>query len=376
MLAHSQSATSPFEADPKAGGGGPGIAQTSEHRGPALFREAVLRWAFSAPVPDLRGNQQAKSAMKAQPILAVLLALIPFLPACNARREQQRHKVPKIVAVSPQPKAVALTEQYVCQLRSQRHCQIRAPETGYVEEVAVQEGQAVKQGDLLFTIVPILYQKSANNELAGAKLAELAAAGLSFANVKAPFDGLVDRLQHPQGSLVQQGDTLTTLSDNSVMGAYFNVPEVRYLEYMADLKQNQEDLQVELVLASGLTFPQVGKIDAIDADFNKETGNIAFRADFPNPDGLLRHGQAGSVLIHRVLTDALVIPQRATFELLDKRYVYVVDKDDVVHQREIVIQSELEDVFVIKQGVSPDDKIVLEGVRGVSDGEKVEYEAP
>ena len=313
--------------------------------------------------------------MKASPILAILLALILFLPACNVHREQQRHKVPKIVAVSPQSKAVTLTEQYVCQLRSQRHSQIRALETGYIEDVPVREGQAVKEGDLLFKIVPILYQKNADAELAGAKLAELAAAGLNFATVKAPFDGLVDRLRHQQGSLVQQGDTLTTLSDNSVMWAYFNVPEVRYLEYMADLKQNQEDLKVELLLAGGLTFPQVGKIDAIDADFNKETGTIAFRGDFPNPDGLLRHGQTGTILISRVQNDALVIPQRATFELLQRRYVYVVDKNDVVHQREIVIQNELEDVFVIKQGVSPDDKIVLEGVRGVSDGEKVEYES-
>ena len=95
---------------------------------------------------------------------------------------------------------------------------------------------------------------------------------------------------------------------------------------------------------------QVGKLGTIDADFNNQTGNIPFRADFPNPDRLLRHGQTGTVVIRRVLNDAIVIPQRATFEVLDKRYVYVVDKDDVVHQREIVIQNELEDLFVVKQG--------------------------
>ena len=90
------------------------------------------------------------------------------------------------------------------------------------------------------------------------------------------------------------------------------------------------------MLANGNKFQQIGKIGAIEAEFNNETGNIPFRADFPNPDGLLRHGQTGTVLIRRVLKDAIVIPQRATFEVLDKRYVYVVDKDDVVHQREIV----------------------------------------
>ena len=128
------------------------------------------------------------------------------------------------------------------------------------------------------------------------------------------------------------------------------------------------------MLANGNKFQQTGKIGAIEAEFNNETGNIPFRADFPNPDRLLRHGQTGTVLIRRTLNDAIVIPQRATFEILDKRYVYVVDKEDVAHRREIVVQNELEDIFVIKKGVGVDDKIVLEGIRQVRDGEKVEYE--
>ena len=197
---------------------------------------------------------------------------------------------------------------------------------------------------------------------------------MNFATVKAPFDGIVDRLHYQQGSLVQEGEILTTLSDNSVMWVYFNVPEARYLEYMADLNQHKEICKSNSCWPNGNKFDQLGKIGAIEADFNNQTGNIPFRADFPNPDRLLRHGQTGTVLISRVQKDAIVIPQRATFEVLQKRYVYVVDKDDVAHQREIVIQNELEDIFVIKQGVGVDDKIVLEGIRQVRDGEKVEYE--
>ena len=212
-------------------------------------------------------------------------------------------------------------------------------------------------------------------KLAKAKAkAELAEAELNFTNVRAPFDGIVDRLHEQLGSLIKEGDILTTLSDNSVMWVYFNVPEARYLEYMADLDQHKEDEQIELVLANGSKFPQPGKIGAIEAKFNNETGNIPFRADFPNPDGLLRHGQTGTVLIHRTLKDAIVIPQRATFEILAKRYVYVVGEDDVVHQREIIIQNELDDIFVIKSGLDVNDKIILEGIRQVRDGEKVEYE--
>jgi membrane fusion protein (multidrug efflux system) len=143
---------------------------------------------------------------------------------------------------------------------------------------------------------------------------------------------------------------------------------------MAARKQEKEDPKVELVLANGNKFPQTGKIGAIEAKFNNETRTIPFRADFPNPDRLLRHGQTGTVLIHRQLHDAIVIPQRATFEILDKKYVYVVDKDDVVHRREIVVQNETDDIFVIKKGVGVGERIVLEGIRQVRDGEKVEYE--
>ena len=89
----------------------------------------------------------------------------------------------------------------------------------------------------------------------------------------------------------------------------------------------------------------------IEAQFNNETGNIPFRADFPNPDGLLRHGQTGTILIHRTLKNAVVIPQRATFELLDKRYVWVVGDDDKANQTLITIKHELEDIFVIDSGL-------------------------
>jgi membrane fusion protein (multidrug efflux system) len=141
---------------------------------------------------------------------------------------------------------------------------------------------------------------------------------------------------------------------------------------MVELGENQQSLDLELVLADHSKFPHAGKLDAIEAEFNTKTQDIAFRADFPNPNGLLRHGQTGTLLINRVLKDAILIPQRATFEDHAKRYVYVVDKDHVAHQREIVIQNETEDLFVVKKGVGVGDRIVLEGVRLVRDGDKVE----
>lgn len=176
------------------------------------------------------------------------------------------------------------------------------------------------------------------------------------------------------GSLVKEGDELTTLSDNSLMWVYFNVPEARYLEYMSSTKEEKAGQKIELVLANSRKFPQNGKIGAIEAKFNNETGNIPFRAGLPNPDRILRHGMTGNILIHRTMKNAIVIPQRATFEILAKVYVFVVDKDNVVRRREIVVQNEMEDVFVIGSGIGVDDKIVFEGVRQVRDGDKVEFE--
>jgi membrane fusion protein (multidrug efflux system) len=340
---------------------------------------------------------------------ALILLLISLsLSACNAYREKPHDGARKITVGTVSAKAVTVTQQYVCQIRWRRHIDVCALKTGYLEAIPIKEGQAVKEGELLFEIVPSLYKARreaavAERNLAAMELnhaqglankqgssqdevkrfeaklakaqakADLAEAELKFTKVRAPFDGVVDRLKH-QGSLVKEGEVLGTLSDSSVVWVDFNVPEARYLEHMTDLSQPNEGLQIELILADGKKFGQVGKIDPSKGVFNRKTGTIPVRADFPNPDRLLRQGQRGTVLIRRVLDDAIVIPQTATLEVLNKRYVYVVDKNDVAHQREIVIEHELEDLFVIKQGVGAGDKIVLEGVSLVRDGEKVEYE--
>lgn len=322
------------------------------------------------------------------------------------------HAVHKIIVTTPVKKDVISTQQYVCQIHSCQHIEVRALEGGYLEKINIKEGQHVKKGDLLFKILPTLFQARMESELAEAnrvqieldnaqslldkgivssqeialKKAELAKAKakvqlaqaeLGFTNVKAPFDGIVDRQRNQLGSLIEEGDVLTTMSDNSLMWVYFNVPEAQYLEYKAELDKDggkSDHLQIELKLANGEIFPQEGKIGAIEADFNNMTGNIPFRADFSNPEGLLRNGQTGTILIHRTLQNLLVIPQRATFEILAKRYAFVVDKDNVVHQRDIEIEGEQDDIFVLKSGLKEGEKIVLEGIRQVKDGDKIKYD--
>lgn len=358
--------------------------------------------------------------MKVSPIPAIILGLISLsLPACDRthaeEKEQSHEEHNTIVVTSPLIKHVIVTQPYVCQIRSRRHIEVKAMQEGYLEEVTVKEGQAVKKDEVMFKVIPVLYKARLEAEKAEAQFARvelfntrklndqrvvsdqevrlyeaklaradakvaLAEAELKFTEVRAPFDGIMDRLFQQQGSLVKKDEILTNLSDNSVMWVYFNVPEARYLEYKRRQRKSQDasqlilvGSQIELALADGSKFDQSpGNTVTIEGKVNNETGNIAFRADYPNPDGLLRHGQTGTVLIHRQMKNAIVIPQRATFEILDKQYVWVVGEDHVVHQRPITIQHELEDTFVIQGGIGVKDKIILEGVRQVKEGQTLE----
>jgi membrane fusion protein (multidrug efflux system) len=355
--------------------------------------------------------------MNVSPVLVIAALLSLALTACHrshggeGEHHQEHHK---IVVTSPQAKDVVVTQPYVCQIRSQRHIEVKALEEGYLEAISVREGQAVRQGEVLFRVVPALYKARLDAEVAEAKYArvelenskrlydqkfvsdqdlalyaaklaraeakaKVAEAELKFTEVTAGFDGLIDRLYQQQGSLVGKGDLLTTLSDNSVMWVYFNVPEARYFEFKSREGKSADpsrlvlvDSRIELKLADGSTFKHdAGNAVTVEGKFNNETGNIQFRSDFPNPERLLRHGQTGTVLIHRTLRNAVVIPQRATFEVLDKQYVYVVDKENVARQRWITVDHEIDDIFVIKAGLAPTDRIVLEGIREIRDGQKL-----
>jgi membrane fusion protein (multidrug efflux system) len=115
-------------------------------------------------------------------------------------------------------------------------------------------------------------------------------------------------------------------------------------------------------------------VEVIESEFDNETGNIAFRARFPNSDKLLRNGETGKVQMIVPLHNAIVIPQKATYEVQDKTYVFVVDKNNVVRSRNIVIASEMPDLYVISSGLSEHDKILLEGVQKVKDDDKIQYQ--
>ncbi|WP_153798098.1 efflux RND transporter periplasmic adaptor subunit [Foetidibacter luteolus] len=323
-------------------------------------------------------------------------------------KEEEKEAPTKYLATSPVKMDTSVVKEYVAQIRSIRNTELRAQEKGYLQNIYVDEGQYVKAGQLLFKIMPKLYEaelmkaeaeaKAAEIEvqntkpladknvvsknelaLANAKLdkakaeLELAKVHLAFTEIRAPFDGIVDRLHLKLGSLVDEGELLTSLSDNSKMWVYFNVSEPEYLTYKTDASSNGKK-QVNLLMANNQQFKYPGLVETIEGEFNNETGNIAFRATFPNPDNLLRHGETGKVLMKVALKDAVVIPQKATYEIQDKRYVFVVGKDNTVKSREITVAAEMPDLFVIETGLSADERILLEGIQKVRDNDKVAYE--
>ncbi len=343
--------------------------------------------------------------MKVKIITAGVIALL-CLTNCTTKKEQ-KEEVGKFTVTNPVVLDTTLTKEYVSQIRSVQNIEIRAQEKGFLQHIYVDEGQFVTAGQLLFRIMPQMYQaellkaqaeqnaaeiefqnakmladknvvSKSEQALAQAKLEQakaevaLAKLHLSFTEIKAPFSGTIDRLPKKLGSLIEEGELLTTLSDNSKMFAYFNVSEPEYIDYQTNQK-NRGESAVNLLLANNETLAYKGKVEVIESEFDSETGNIAFRASFPNPDKLLKNGETGKVLMTIPLNKAILIPQKATYEIQDKKYVFVVDKNNELKSREITIKGEMPDLYVVENGISINDQILLDGVQKAKDDDKIQF---
>lgn len=326
--------------------------------------------------------------------------------SCNSKHHTETHE--RFFATSPIVKDTFTTKEYVSQIRAIQHIELRALESGYLQKIYVDEGEFVKEGQLMFQLLPIKYKAEYEKSdaeanyvgieyenakiladsnvispvqmaLVKAKLQKakaelsLAKVNLDFAEIRAPFSGLMDRFQVRQGSLLDDGDILTTLSDITSLWVYFNVPEAEYLGLQKKIITDGK-LKVKLRMANNELFDQEGVVETIEADFDNTTGNIAFRATFPNPDRLLRHGETGNIIVNVPIKNAMLIPQKATYEILDKKYVFVIDDDNVLRSREIKTGIELKDIYTVTAGLEITDKILLEGLRKLKEGDKIEYE--
>lgn len=311
--------------------------------------------------------------------------------------------------------------EYVAEIAAVKNIEIRAKAAGYLEKVHVDEGSYVKEGQLLFSINNREYSealakdrallkiaraeaKSAELELentkmlldknviskieyefaknklqiAKAKVEEMLAEEahgkqmLSYAEIRAPFNGTISRLPHKIGSLIEEGTLLTDLSQNDEIFAYFNVSEKEYLEFMLKIARGNElDRKVQLVMANGKLHQSDGLIETMDGQIDQETGNLAIRARFSNKGKILKHGASGKVRMQQEFDHALIIPQKATFEIQDKVYVYVVGKNGKVKTRAVEIQARIPHFYIISNGLTKKDVILYEGIQSVSDGMKI-----
>ena len=354
--------------------------------------------------------------MKNRQLLFLALCLINA--SCTSEKQADK-KADTYEVISPIVKNTTYSNDYVAEIQSVRYVEVRSKIKGFIEKNYVDEGQTVKKGQLLFTLSFSEFEKELQKADADYKGAmadlkatevehsnvkrlvaknivskpeldvleakvnalkakveeaqahkEQVALHLSFAQIKAPYDGVINRIPHKVGSLIEEGDMLTSISDNSEIFVYFNLSEVDYLNYISS---DEEEVKiVSLKLANNELYPHKGKIEMIESEFDRETGNIAFRARFPNPEGILKHGANGKIIIYKELKNALIIPQKSTFEIQDKLYVFVVNKDNILKQHNIVPKMRFTDFYAVESGLNKNDKIVFEGVENAKDGSKIE----
>lgn len=313
---------------------------------------------------------------------------------------------------------------YVAEIKAIKNVEIRAKAAGFLEKVHIDEGAEVRAGQLLFTIDNREYKeelekkraklKSVRTEVKNAELElqntqnlvnkgviskielefarnKLAAANakveeaiseekqaklmLSYTEIRAPFTGEIHRLPVKIGSLIDVGTLLTTLSQNDEVFAYFNVSEKEYLDFMSGLtKKTKEERQVQLILANGNVHKGFGLIETMDGEVDGSTGNISYRARFNNEDRLLKHGASGKVRIEKAFENVMVVPQKSTFEIQDKTFVYVIDKNGNLKTRQLTIVNRIPHLFIISKGVAVDEKFVYEGLQSASEGESVKVD--
>jgi len=338
------------------------------------------------------------------------IGIISVVTGCKPANEKEVTAV--YTVTTPEVTSTSIQKDYVANIQSEKNIEIRAQKVGILQDIYVDEGQTVKAGQSLFRIETVGAQEElekskaeveqaridlqntttlASNDIVSKNAQKMATAKLNasiadykyallrkqLSLVSAPFSGIIGRIPNKKGSMIQEGDLLTTLSDNSNVYVYFNVSEPEYLDYQQHASE-RDKLPLSLILANGTTFPSEGHFQNVEGEFDNGSGNIAFRAKFPNPDHLLRNGETGTVRMNIPVKNALVIPQQATYEVQDQKYVFVVDARGYVHSRPIKVAFDKQNIFVISGGLSQNDRFLIDGVDKVNDGDHIScrYKSP
>ncbi|WP_429402199.1 efflux RND transporter periplasmic adaptor subunit [Mucilaginibacter lappiensis] len=331
------------------------------------------------------------------------------------------------------PQSATLNSDYPATLQGQQNIEIRPKIDGYIDHIYIDEGSVVKKGQLLFRLSAPQYAQEVNNSAAAISSAEadvstaelqvnktrplvekdiishyelesaqntlkarkavLAQARASLANAKtnlgyttitSPVNGVVGTIPYKLGSLITAttAQPLTTVSNIGQVYAYFALNEKQLLDFSrtvkgATLEQKLKNTPpVSLILSDGSAYLEKGRVETISGLINTETGSASYRATFPNPVGLIRSGGSATVRIPQSVKDAVLIPQKASYELQGKHFVYVVGEKGAVKNTEIQIMDMATGQFyVVTDGLKNGDTIVLDGASSLRDGAVIKAEA-
>jgi membrane fusion protein (multidrug efflux system) len=369
----------------------------------------------------------SKSGITVFLLLSVLAAGVYSCGPSNANNAGAPGQPPPqslpVLTVSDQQ--VTAYREFTASVEGSRDIEIRPQVDGYLDRISVDEGAYVRKGQVLFHIDPRTYREklnTANAFLQSAKAAlesaqinvdkltplvansvvsdvqlksakasynaavanvssaqaavDAAKIDLGYTAVKAPADGYIGTIPFKTGSLVGKGnlEALTVLSETKDIHVYFSMSELDFLDFKKQFEGNtieqkiKEIPSVELILADNSVYPQKGKVEIVDGQFDKTMGAIKLRATFPNVNGLLRSGNTGRIRIPRQLTKSVLIPQEATFELQDKVFVYALLDSNKVEGRPVTVSDRSGRYYLISNGLKPGEKIVYNGLDRLRDG--------
>lgn len=358
--------------------------------------------------------------------LFLFVSGISVFVSCNNTKDVKSEIVPELSVIELSPVNVQFYETYTSTLKGKQDIGIRPQITGFITQVKVDEGELVRKGQLLFEIDPVQYQEAVNEAKATVEVAKanVATAGLtlknkkelgerkiissyevqlaqnewgsakaqlalaearlisakkdlSFTRITSPSDGIIGKIPYRIGALVSPSMTtaMTTVTEYSTMYAYFSLTEKKLLTLSkhSSIENITSGLpKVKLQLSDGNFYESEGTIETISGTIDNSTGAASVRAAFNNEDGLLRSGGTGSVLLPYTLENCLLIPQSATFEIQNKKFVYTVDKNSKVSNTEIEIYPlDNGSDYVVTKGLVTGDKIVTEGINSIQNGSTI-----
>ena len=356
---------------------------------------------------------------------ALCAASVSLLTACGGGQSEMKLGDDEFAVMPVLSTSSNQTTSYPATIKGTQDIEIRPQVSGFIVKLCVDEGATVRNGQALFKIdetqyasayrqakaavktaeanVNTLslteqnkkmlhekkiisdfeYQTAVNNLLsAEASLAQAALISakqnLDFCTVTSPSDGVIGTFPYRVGSLVSPSvvEPLTTVSEIKNMYVYFSMTEkdlLRLTKAGGTLKEQLEKMpEVDLQLSDGTIYSEKGKIDAVSGVIDQTTGSVSMRAIFPNSSNILRSGGMANVIFPYVMENIILIPQSSTVEIQDKKFVYVLQSDSTIKYTEINI-SELNDGqrYIVTGGLNPNDKIVIEGVQTLHNGQKI-----